>query len=60
VRGVCKKPRVKCGECPNHQFIAVDDRVVVDHLRGRHVLGVYPLLADDTCWFLAADFDGDT
>ena len=31
--------------------------MVLDHLRGRHVMGVYPLLPDDTCWFLAADFD---
>ncbi|MEX2282040.1 MAG: DEAD/DEAH box helicase family protein [Gemmatimonadota bacterium] len=32
--------------------------MVLDHLRGRHVMGVYPILGDDTCWFLAADFDG--
>jgi superfamily II DNA or RNA helicase len=57
VRGVCEKPRVKCSECPNQAFIAVSDQVVLDHLQGRHVMGVYPLLPDDTCWFLAADFD---
>jgi superfamily II DNA or RNA helicase len=57
VRGVCEKPRVKCGECPNQAFIAIDDRVVVDHLQGRHVIGVYPMLDDETCWLLAADFD---
>ena len=28
------------------------------HLQGQHVLGVYPLLRDETCWFLAVDFDG--
>jgi hypothetical protein len=54
---VCEKPRIKCGECPNQAFIAVDDRVVVDHLQGRHVVGVYPMLGDETCWFLAGDFD---
>jgi len=32
--------------------------MVLDHLRGRHVMGVYPLLEDETCWFLAVDFDG--
>src|SRR2546425_193127 len=58
VRGVCEKPRVKCGECPNQAFTAVNDQVILDHLQGRHVIGVYPLLGDDTCWFLAADFDG--
>jgi len=60
VRGVCEKPRVKCGECPNQAFIPVSDQVVLDHLQGRHVIGVYPLLEDDTCWFLAADFDEES
>src|SRR5206468_1734019 len=41
VRGVCEKPRVKCGECPNQAFIAVGAREVLDHLQGRHVMGVY-------------------
>jgi superfamily II DNA or RNA helicase len=57
VRGVCEKPKVKCGACPNQAFIAVEDQVILDHLQGRHVIGVYPLLEDETCWFLAADFD---
>jgi len=56
-QGVCEKPRVKCGECPNQAFIPAGDQVIEDHLRGRHVIGVYPLLRDETCWFLAADFD---
>src|SRR5512134_1483927 len=60
VRGVCEKPRIKCSECPNQAFIPVSDDVVLDHLRGRHVIGVYPLLRDETCWFLAADFDGES
>ena len=57
VRGVCEKPRVKCGECPNQAFMVVTNQVIIDHLRGRLVAGVYPLLADGTCWFLALDFD---
>jgi len=60
VRGVCEKPRIKCSECPNQAFIPASDDVVLDHLRGRHVIGVYPLLRDETCWFLAADFDGES
>ena len=55
--GICEKPRVKCGECPNQAFIPVTDQEILGHLRGRHVLGVYPLLRDETCWFVAADFD---
>jgi len=58
LRGICEKPRVKCSECPNQAFVPLGDQVVLDHLQGRHVIGVYPLLGDDTCWFLAADFDG--
>jgi superfamily II DNA or RNA helicase len=33
------------------------DQVVVDHLQGRHVIGVYAMLEAETCWFLAVDFD---
>jgi hypothetical protein len=36
------------------------DRVIHDHLTGKLAAGVYPLLADETCWFLAADFDKTT
>jgi superfamily II DNA or RNA helicase len=57
VRGVCEKPRVKCGECPNQAFLPVGDQAVLDHLQGRHVIGVYPMLEDGRCWLLAADFD---
>ena len=57
VRGVCEKPRVKCGECPHQAFLPVEDQVILDHLQGRHIVGVYPLLTDETCWLLAADFD---
>lgn len=34
VRGVCCKPQVKCGDCPNQAFIGVSDAVVECHLRG--------------------------
>lgn len=58
-RALCDKFRIKCTECPNRRFAPLDDRVVLDHLQGRHVIGIYPLLPDETCWFLAADFDGE-
>jgi superfamily II DNA or RNA helicase len=66
VRGICGKPQVKCGECPHQAFIPVADDIIEKHLRvgngarasdGDFVAGVYPLLPDETCWFLAADFD---
>ena len=63
VRGICGKPKVKCGECSHQKFIPPDESVIEKHLRGDDgrsgdfVAGVYPLLPGDTCWFLAADFD---
>ncbi len=56
-RPLCRKPRVKCGECAHRRFSPVTDEAILDHLRGRHTMGVYPLLSDETCWFLAVDFD---
>lgn len=55
--GVCEKPRIKCADCGHRSLIPVSDRVVFDHLAGKHTMGVYPLLADDNCWFVAVDFD---
>jgi superfamily II DNA or RNA helicase len=62
-KGICGKPKVKCGECPHQAFIPTSDDIIEKHLRGGNlregnfVAGVYPLLQDETCWFLAADFD---
>ena len=36
------------------------DAVIEQHLLGKETIGVYPLLPDETCWFLAADFDKKT
>ncbi len=55
--GICEKPRVKCGNCSNRLLIPLSDAVIYDHLAGKHTVGVYPLLEDDTCHFLAVDFD---
>ncbi|MDB5970670.1 MAG: box helicase [Hydrocarboniphaga sp.] len=55
--GICEKPRIKCAECPHRQFLPVTDRAIHEHLAGKITIGVYPLLQDETCHFLAADFD---
>ena len=63
VRGICEKPRIKCAECPHRRFLPVTDEVIRWHLSGRDdagqtfVVGVYPMLLDETCFFLAVDFD---
>ncbi len=55
--GVCNKPRIKCSDCNHRLLRPLSDTVIYEHLAGKHTVGVYPLLADDTCHFLAADFD---
>ena len=54
---VCDKRRIKCADCRHRELIPLTDEVIYDHLTGQHTLGVYPLLEDDTCHFLAVDFD---
>src|SRR5579862_8788130 len=39
---------------------AVTDEVIRQHLTGKETIGIYPLLVDETCWLLAADFDKKT
>lgn len=62
-RGLCEKPKVKCAACPHRRFFPVTDDAIRWHLSGRDaegrdfVMGVYPMLQDETCFFLAADFD---
>lgn len=61
--GLCNKPKTKCGECPYRVFLPVTDEVVEMHLRGvdrrgnAFVIGVYPMLENEHCHFLAVDFD---
>ncbi len=61
VRGVCEKPRIRCSECLVQRWLPLTDEVVRWHLSGRDdegrdfVAGVYPMLVDETCCFLAAD-----
>lgn len=63
IRGICEKPRVKCAECSHQRYLPVTDDVIRWHLSGHDdagqsfVAGVYPMLLDETCFFLAADFD---
>jgi len=66
VRGICEKPRIKCGDCPHRAFLHVTDEFIRCHLSGKDkagqefIAGVYPMLADETCYFLAMDFDKET
>ena len=61
--GLCNKPKTKCAECPYRVFLPVTDEVIEMHLRGvdrrgnDFTIGVYPMLENEHCHFLAVDFD---
>ena len=66
VNGICEKPKIRCYDCKYRNFLPVTKNVVRNHLLGTDpkdksgrdfTIGVYPMLLDETCWFLAADFD---
>ena len=73
IKGLCRKREIRCGECPARDFLPITDAVIRKHLQGvdaeavsrRRIrrdftVGIYPLLLDETCWFLAADFDKES
>ncbi len=66
IRPICQKPKIKCGDCENRDFIPLSNEVIRNHLIGidptdryqrEFVIGVYPMLLDETCRFIAVDFD---
>lgn len=58
--GLCRKPKERCANCSHKQYARLDEKVIEDHLRrsDNFVAGIYPLCLDETCYFLAIDFDG--
>lgn len=63
--GFCDKKKTKCSDCPNRQSKPLEYNDVYNHLvgkneYGRDVIGLYPILEDNTCYFLCADFDDKT
>ncbi len=64
VEGLCDKSQNKCSSCPNREFASLTDKDIFNHLAGkdpyaRDVVGIYPMLTDESCTFLCIDFDGD-
>ncbi len=62
VKGVCDRTRIKCKDCPNRELLPLEKETINSHLRnkdehGAGIIGIYPLLQDETCLFLAVDFD---
>lgn len=42
---------------PHKQFSKLTEDRIINHLTGKEVIGLYPLLADNSSWFIVADFD---
>ena len=55
-----KMHRMKGGTFQNYtnkQYQALSNEQIIKHLQGEQLIGLYPLLKDNTSWFIAADFD---
>jgi len=57
ISGVCQKPKLKSTHCNNKAYVPLDEKIIENNLRGNIVIGLYPMLSDETCYFLAIDFD---
>jgi hypothetical protein len=44
----------------NKQHASLTDGGLANHLNGKEIVAIYPLLKDNTSWFIAADFDEST
>lgn len=42
---------------PNKQYSKLTQQRIINHLDGKEVIGLYPLLQDNSSWFIVADFD---
>lgn len=63
-KGKCDKRKNKCSICPNRKLASLADKDIYKHLEGkdvrcRDVIGIYPMLLDETCHFICADFDDE-
>lgn len=45
------------GDYDKKEYLSFNDQVVKEHLSGKKTIGVYPLLSDNSSFFIAADFD---
>ena len=41
------------------EYLFFSDEAVLNHLSGKETVGIYPLLEDNTSYFIASDFDED-
>lgn len=57
----CVAHKYKCDGCPFREFVPLDETAFRRHLdkdaKETDVIGIYPILEDNTVYFLCADFD---
>ncbi len=61
-RYLLKAHKIRGGTFQNYSdknYIPLTSEQIERHIEGVHFIGVYPLLQDNTSWFIAADFDGE-
>jgi len=51
------KIRNACTDCKNTDYNPLSEQLILEHFKGRHILGVYPLLENNTCNFISPDHD---
>jgi hypothetical protein len=56
--GLCGKPRIPCAKCDHKAYAPLNEDTIEEHLRGKIIVGIYPMLSDETCCFLAMDPEG--
>lgn len=57
-KNVCNKTmNKKCKNCQYWVDKPIDKEVIRNHLFNNQPIGIYPMLEDETCYFLAFDFD---
>ena len=56
--GVCNKTMgKKCKTCQYRENKPISKETIYKHMYGNYPIGIYPLLENDTCFFLSLDFD---
>ena len=56
--GVCNKTMgKKCKNCQYRENKPISKDTIYKHMYGNYTIGIYPLLENDTCFFLSLDFD---
>ena len=45
----------KCSECKNKAYLSYNEDRLLEHFKGIKSYGIYPLLEDNTCYFIVLD-----